>query len=135
MRIQQFQEFAVAAYQQAPEVVSAEPYTEGHNRPAGVEIKLAGGKVVRHAITRVRVEGEDLEQPEPVAEGEPPAPIEPRPTPSGVRDRQTAQFLAAVLAGTGHKELARVYPYEESSQNPGLGVVFHNGSKVNMLLL
>lgn len=135
MRIDRFQELAVAAYQEAPEIVSAQPWSDGTRRPYGIEVQLADGKTVRHAITRVRVQGEDLEQPEEPVLGEPPAPIEPRPAPAGVRDRQTAEFLAAVLAGTGNKEVARVYAYDQTSQNPGLGVEFHSGSKIHMLLV
>ncbi|MEU5834437.1 hypothetical protein ABZ820_12305 [Streptomyces diacarni] len=134
MRIDRFQEFAVAAYRQAPEIAGADPWSDGTKRPAGVELTVAG-RTVRHAITRVRVDGEDLEQPEQIVEGQPPAPIEPRPAPAGVRDRQTAQYLAAVLAGTAHPEIARVYAYDQKSQDPGLGVEFHDGSKVHMLLV
>lgn len=135
MRIDRFQTFALDAYRQAPEIVSAEPWSDGTRRPHGIQLTLATGGTVRHAITRVRVMGEDLDQPEEPVLGEPPAPVEPRPAPAGVRDRQTAAFLAAVLAGTGNKELSRAYAYDEQSQNPGFGVEFHNGSKVHMLLV
>ncbi|NSC22350.1 hypothetical protein FM076_14610 [Streptomyces albus subsp. chlorinus] len=135
MRIDRFQEFAVAAYREAPEVLSAQPWSDGVRRPYGIEVQLAGGKTLRHAITRVRVPDEDLEKPEEPVLGEPPAPIEPRPTPTGGRDRQTAQYFAAVLAGTGNKEVARVYAYDQTSQNPGLGAEFHDGSKIHMLLV
>ncbi|WP_431979987.1 hypothetical protein [Streptomyces qinglanensis] len=134
MRIDRFQPFALDAYRQAPEITGAEPWTDGTSRPAGIEVTVAG-RTVRHALTRVRVPGEDMDQPEAApVEGPPADPIEPRPAPAGVRDRQTAVYLAAVLAGTGHPEIARVYPYEESSQNPGLGVEFHSGAKIHMLL-
>lgn len=135
MRIDRFQSVALDAYRQAPEIVSAEPWSDGTRRPHGIELKLATGGTVRHAITRTRVQGEDLEQPEQPVEGEPPAPVEPRPAPAGVRDRQTAEFLAAVLAGAGSKEMLRVYPYDEKSAHPGLGVEFHDGSRVYMLLV
>ncbi|NGO73711.1 hypothetical protein [Streptomyces boncukensis] len=135
MRIDRFQSFAVDAYRQAPEIASADPWQEGTRRPYGIEMTVAG-QTVRHALTRVRVPGEDVEQPErDPAEGEPPAPVEPRPAPGGARDRQTARFLAAVLADTGHPEIARVYAYDESSTDPGLGVEFHSGAKIHMLLM
>ncbi|NGO69308.1 hypothetical protein [Streptomyces boncukensis] len=134
MRIDRFQSFALDAYRQAPEIASAEPWQEGTRRPYGIELTVAG-RTVRHALTRVPVAGEDMETPEQApVEGEPPAPVEPRPAPGGVRDRQTAQYLAAVLAGTGHREIARVYAYDEQSQNAGLGVEFHSGAKIHMLL-
>ena len=133
MRIDRFQEFALAAYRDAPEITAAEPWSDGTTRPAGIQLQV-GGKTVRHALTMVTPQGEDLGAPEQPVEGEPPAPVEPRPAPAGVRDRQTAEYLAAVLAGTGSPEIARVYAYDEKSMHPGLGVEFHSGRKIHMLL-
>ncbi|OEV12994.1 hypothetical protein [Streptomyces nanshensis] len=135
MRNERFQEFAVAAYRSAPEVASAEPYRDGTRRPLGIEVRLTSGVTVRHAITMVTPQGEDLEAPEKVVEGEPPALIEPRPAPRGVRDRQTAQLLACILASAGNKEMARAYAYDQTSMHPGLGVEWHSGRKTHMLLL
>ncbi|MFE9392275.1 hypothetical protein [Streptomyces sp. NPDC006784] len=134
MRIDRFQSFALDAYRQAPEIAGAEPWSDGTSRPAGIELKVAG-RTVRHALTRVRVPGEDTGQPEAApVEGPPAEPIEPRPAPAGAQDRQTAVYLAAVLAGAGHPEIARVCSYDEKSQNAGLGVEFHSGAKIHMLL-
>ncbi|GAB2829830.1 hypothetical protein [Streptomyces daliensis] len=135
MRIDRFQAMALDAYRAAPEIASAELWEDGTRRPHGIELTVAG-RTVRHAITRVRTPGEDMGQPEATpVEGTPPAPVEPRPTPGGGRDRQTAEYLAAVLAGTAHPELACVYAYGEKSQNAGLGVEFHSGAKIHMLLV
>lgn len=133
MRIPDFQQWAIEQYQQAREVTTAGPYT--YKDRLAVEIRLANGKAVRHAITRVSVDGEDLDEPEPVVAGEPPAPIEPRPSPAGVRDRDTASFLASILAAAGNTEMAQVYAYSEDNMHPGLGVVFHNGAKIHCLLV
>lgn len=134
MRIPEFQELAVSAYGRAPEVESAEPYSDGVKRPHGVSIRLRNGTTVRHAVTRVRTDGEDLDQAEPEATGEPPAAIEPRPAPKGVRTRETAQFLAACIADLRDARMSAVYAYGEDAQHPGVGVVFHNGSKIHLLL-
>lgn len=135
MRIPAFLEFAVAAYQAAPEVESAEPYSDGTKRPHGVSIRLRNGTTVRHAVTRVRTDGEDLDQVEPEATGAPPAAFEPRPVPKGVRTRETAQFLAACIADRQDKHVSAVYAYGQSAQHPGVAVEFHNGSKIHLLLI
>lgn len=122
------------AYRKAPGVVSAEPWREQEKRPAGVLVRLASGATVRHAITRVRPAGEDLGAAEEPATGAPPEPVEPTPEPGGPKDRKTAAFLAAALAGAGNEELAEVYVYGEGSQHPGLGAVCHSGAKIHMLL-
>lgn len=135
MRIPEFQQLAVQAYRAAPEVESAEPFSDGTKRPYGVEIRLRTGTTVRHAMTRVRVDGEDLDQSEPEGTGTPPEPVEGRPEPKGSRDRATAQFLAACLADTGDERMSTVYAYGEEAQHPGVGVQFHNGSKIHLLLV
>lgn len=135
MRIDRFQSFAIEAYRQAPEVTEAQPWSDGTKRPYGVEVRLANGRTVRHALTMVTPPGEDVAEPEQIVEGEPAPPIEPRPQPGGVRDRQTAAFLASALANAGNRELARVYVYDENSTHAGLGTEGHNGTKVHMLLV
>lgn len=135
MRVERFQEALVEAYSGAPGVVSAQPWQDGTRRPFGVEVQLAGGRTVRHAITRVRVQGEDVAQLEQVTEGEPPTPVEPWPEPKGVRDRQTAAFLAAAVSAAGLRELSRVYVYGEASQHAGLGAECHSGARLHMLLV
>lgn len=135
MRIERFRDFAIETYRQAPEVASAEAYSDDTRRPYGIEVRLTTGTTVRHALTMTRPAGEDLSQPEEVVEGEPPAPIEPRPTPKGVRDRETAQLLASVIAGAAHPEMAHVSAYDENSMHSGLRVEMHSGRKIHMLLL
>lgn len=134
MRIDRFEEVALLAYNRAPGVVEARPYRDGTARPAGIEVQLSSGTTVRHAMTMTTDPGEDLSRPEPVIEGEPPGPIEPAPQPAGLRDRETAGFLASILASAGHPEMARVYVYDEGA-HPGLGVVMHSGRRIHMLLL
>jgi len=133
MRIARFQEFALQTYRQAPGIVDARPWEDGTNRPFGIEVQLAAGATVRHAITRVRVEDEDLNAEEQPVEGEAPPPVDDVPEPSGRRDRATAGYLAALLTNSGNAELAHTYVYD-SEHNPGLGAVFHSGAKVHMLL-
>lgn len=135
MRIPELLELVVTAYRKAPEVESADSYSDGTKRPHGVSVRLRNGTTVRHAVTRVRTDGEGLDQAEPEGVGEPPAPIEPRPEPKGVRDRVTAEFLAACIADVQDTRMSAVYAYGEDAQHPGVGVTFHNGSKIHLLLI
>lgn len=127
MRIDRFQEHLLSVYN-ATSGVQAETWSDGTKRPSGMRIKLPNGTEVRHALTRVRVPDEDLDAPEEPVLGDPPPEL-PVPSPS-----TPAEYLAAVLANSGNQEMARVWVYE-SAERPGLGVEFHSGAKIHMLLV
>lgn len=126
MRIDRFQEHLLSVCNATPGI-EAETWSDGTRRPHGMRIKLPNGTEVRHAITRVRAPEEDIEAPEEPVLGEPPAEL-PLPAPD-----KPAEYLAAVLANSGSKEMARIWVYE-SAERPGVGVEFYNGAKIHMLL-
>lgn len=126
MRIDRFQEHLLSVYGATPGI-EAKAWSDGTRRPHGMRITLPNGTEVRHALTRVRAPEEDIEAPEDPVLGEPPPEL-PVPPPEN-----PAEYLAAVLANSGSKELARIWVYE-SSERPGLGIEFHSGAKIHMLL-
>lgn len=136
MRPQRFQEFAVAAYADAPGVRAAEVWSDGVRRPFGIVVTVEPGVVVRHAITVQARDGDDYREPERPVQGEAPAPMDVPGLGTGeggrVRVADLEQYLAAVLNNAGSAEIAGTYTYsgrEQRGSIPGLGVTFHDGGK------
>lgn len=135
MRPARFMPFAAQTLTQAPGILTAEPWQDGNARPYGLKVTLATGAQVWPSITAVGAPGESYDQPEQPVEAEPPAEI-PAPALDGKLSMGAVEkTLAAAIANSGSKEIARVYCYsdrEAPNQHPGLGVEFHNGAKIHM---
>lgn len=136
MRPARFQEFALKTLTAAPGVVSVEPWNDGTTRPYGLKVTLVGGAQVWPAITAVGAPGEKYSEPEAPVEGEV-LPEVPLPDlPAGKIPVTTVEaFLVAAMTNAGSREIAQVYGYSDRptpSLHPGLGVIFHNGAKINM---
>lgn len=137
MRPARFQEFAITAFRRGSEVADVEPWQDGTKRPYGVRVKFASGTVFHVSITAVTPPGDKFAEPETPVTADPPGEV-PVPSMSGAVTPQRAEtYLAALLNNTGNPEVARTYAYsarDTPSMNPGLGVDFHNGGKVHLLI-
>jgi hypothetical protein len=134
MRPERFQEFALAAYRQAPGIQAAEPWQDGTKRPYGIRVTLASGANLWHSITGQSKEGDDYSQPEEPLEKEAPEPVTLPEIGGGPVPLKTLEaYLAAVVNNTGHREIAATYTYSERPlppKNPGFGVHFHSGARI-----
>ncbi|MCF3101445.1 hypothetical protein IPZ58_07605 [Streptomyces roseoverticillatus] len=136
MRPERFQEFAVKALTQAPDIRTVEPWNEGARRPFGVKIEFTTGAQIWHAITYTMAPGEKMSEPEaPPVEGEAPAEV---PWPELIKGgkidvRASEQYLVAAILNAGNAEVAEASGYslpEKPALHPGFSVQFHNGSKI-----
>ncbi|AGP56202.1 hypothetical protein [Streptomyces rapamycinicus] len=140
MRPQRFQDWAVEALRQGPEVAEVEPWQEGHKQPFGVKTRLRTGAEIWMGITAVSPPGEDYGQPEQPVEGEAPAAV-PVPELVGATGKvaitQAERHLAALLNNAGSGEVAGAYGYSDRgpAQNPGVGVDFHSGGKIHCVFV
>ncbi|MEU5426869.1 hypothetical protein AB0H73_14865 [Streptomyces olivoreticuli] len=131
-------EFAVKAMAQAPEIRTVEPWQEGAKRPYGLKITFTSGAQIWSAITYNAAPGEKADEPEVPIEAEPPAEV---PYPELLQGgkipvRGAELYLAAALLNSNCPEITEVHGYSHSESpniNPGLGVKFHNGSRIHMV--
>ncbi|MFI9235791.1 hypothetical protein [Streptomyces sp. NPDC053079] len=135
MRPARFQEFAVKALAQAPDIRTVEPWNEGTARPCGVKITFTTGAQIWHAITYTMAPGEKMDGPEAPVEGEVPAEVPwPELTQGGkINVRASERYLVAAILNAGSAEVASASGYSEGptpAMHPGYGVQFHNGSKI-----
>ncbi|GAB3207006.1 hypothetical protein GCM10027294_11880 [Marinactinospora endophytica] len=112
-------------------------------RPFGEVVELPGsGQVYVQAIRRSPSDGADQKPEEPIAEGEPPAPMEPVTLAGGgTRTADVEAWIAAALANSGHRELARVDRYSttpdlgSSDQPYGVKVTCHSTAEIHLLFV
>jgi hypothetical protein len=140
MRPQRFQEFAVNTFRAGKEVTNATPWTEQTKRPFGVKVHFSTGAQLWLGITAMAAPGEDYSQPETPVSSEPPADMAvPELYVNGkVSIAKAELYLAALINNAGSAEVARVYGYSDRptpAMHPGLGVDFHNGSKIQMVFV
>ncbi|WP_236241601.1 hypothetical protein [Streptomyces sp. CC228A] len=130
MRPQRFHQFACEALAKAPEVQAVEPWDRG-DHTLGMRIVFTNGSQVWLGTTGALPPGVKSEDEDVPVLGEPPAHVPyPDVFDGGAVTPQRAQaYLAAALNNAGCEEIAEVYPYAETAQNPGFGVVFHSGAK------
>ncbi|MQS07147.1 hypothetical protein [Streptomyces alkaliphilus] len=135
MRPERFRDFALEIYGRAPGITAVESWSEGTERPFGIEVTLASGARVRHAITAQAAEGDRYDEPEKPVEKDPPAeiPVPELGTGRGIPLVDIERYLAAVLNNSGSPEIERTYSYrdrEQPSMTSGIGLVFHSGARI-----
>ncbi|MFI9200182.1 hypothetical protein [Streptomyces sp. NPDC053048] len=141
MRPARFQEFAVKALAQAPDIRTVEPWNEGTRRPSGLKIEFTTGAQIWTGITYARADGEKFEDADgnPVDEapvdGEPPAEVSlPELVQGGKIPVKGAElYLVGALINSRNPEIAEAYGYSHGTSPtmyPGFGVNFHNGSRI-----
>lgn len=121
---------------QAPEVASAEEWLHGPlaHPPVGVCVRYKTGARIWLSLTREAPEGELERTAEKVVRGTPPEVGE---IPAliqeggGIRLRTALEHARALLARTGHRELATLYCFTDRPF-PGFGVRCHSGAFIHV---
>lgn len=146
MRAQRFQDWLLEQLQAdlPPAVSKAASFAEAGytERPLGVALALSSGASVYVQIVRGSPpDGSDGRDEEPIADGEPPASVPPveLPASGSVKTANVEAWLAAVVANSGHREIAQVERYSVSrdlgSEQQKYGVKVSCHSKADIFLL
>lgn len=134
MRPERFHPFAIEALAKAPDVQSVAPWD---GRRSGLCITFTTGAQMWVGITYAAAPGDKYEQPETPVHGEPPAEVPYPELYDGGKispDRAKA-YLAAALTNSGCDEIQKAYPYDDTNQHPGFGVIFHSGARAFCLFV
>ncbi|GAA3760791.1 hypothetical protein HDA32_005693 [Spinactinospora alkalitolerans] len=129
----------------SPSITSVQTFAEADyaKRPHGFRLQFAsGGQAYLQLVRTSPSDGSDQRPEEPIVEGEPPTPIEPRPLPDGggqVRTRDLEQYIKALITNSGSTELKDTEGYSEapaeSGQTYGVRVFFHSGAAIYILFV
>ncbi|MET9506934.1 hypothetical protein ABZX62_00350 [Streptomyces flavidovirens] len=136
MRLDTFHQFALEALAKAPDVQSADAWSGDAEHLRGVHVTFATGAQLWFGITAAAAPGDKWEGPEVPVEGDAPTEVQYPDLYEGgkVTPARAQEYLAAAITNAGNRQVKRAYGYDPTSQNPGFGVVFHNGAKAYCLL-
>ena len=137
MRPDRFESFALDLVKNAPQVVQATTLREAGDtaHPYGLAIDMGGSEEVRIQFTAQSAPGDRYDQPEQRVEGEPVPPLgDPVLPPGEPSPEAVEEWFAAVLAGAGSREIAKVerWSLAEGARRGHVGVTVycHSGARI-----
>ncbi|MEU3602694.1 hypothetical protein ABZ714_28860 [Streptomyces sp. NPDC006798] len=134
MRTARFLPFASEALSKAPDIQDVTSWDRG-DHTKGLKISFTSGAQLWVGVTMTTAPGERIEQPESPVHGDAPDEVAlPDLYEDGkITPDRAKKYIAAALTHAHCDEIETVYPYSDEAANPGVGVKFHNGSRIYCL--
>ncbi|MFD9792112.1 hypothetical protein ACFWXK_14300 [Streptomyces sp. NPDC059070] len=135
MRIQRFYDFATEALAKGPDIQAVDPWSRNAAHLMGWVITFSSGARIWVGLTTTAAPGDKDDQKEIPVTGDAPTEV---PYPELYADgkitpTRAQAYLAAALTNSGSTEISRAYPYSDTNQHPGLGVIFHSEARASLL--